>query len=375
MPQILAWAQDPWSFWYQDPLRFAFVSGAALTAVTALFGGRIELLGSSKASLPAPIANDAGLSAIPAPKIELGAGLVRAAAISDETAAGAVTRAPTLAEVAGAVAALRLAPTDAKASVAAARASTVESIAAVMGVTRVSAEVVVAALGLAHAAVESAAGSQSALRLDVESLGALNASARVSLELVSSATTAVLAKSLIALEWLGGVQAGFGADLEWEQFPLHPDPRFVIQVARRLLAAAISRRVSAATISSRATASYLRLPMPQGPDFSEMDVGETVMLAIDFARWLQSGETITSISGVTLVNYDPAGGTAYLTAVGSPGVGTAPLSMGGSGTVNAAVLQAVQGANDGVARMTATITTSLGNVYVGWAHQSVGTPD
>lgn len=276
LSQLLAWAQDPWSFWYPDPFNFDYV-GSSVFAVTALFGGRIELLGSSKASLPAPIANDAGLSAIPAPKIELGAGLARAMAISGETVAGIATRASTPAEVAGAVAALRLAPIEAKASIAAARVAMVESIAAVTGVTRVAAEVSLAALGLARAAIESAAGSQSALRLDLESLGSLSTSAQVDLETVSSATTALLAQSLMALEWLGGVDVGYRADLELAQFPLRVDPGYVVQVARRVLVAAGKQRSFVATAPFPIRSRRLPFTPPASADFIVDENGNPIV--------------------------------------------------------------------------------------------------
>ena len=116
--------------------------------------------------------------------------------------------------------------------------------------------------------------------------------------------------------------------------------------------------------------------MPKGPDFSLMDVGETVTGAIDFSVWLQPGATITSIVSVTAVNYYPsAEGNSYLTLVGTPQIGTAAQSAGGSGTLNTAVLQQWAGIGAGTARITVTVETSDGQTLIGWAHQPVGQPN
>jgi hypothetical protein len=118
----------------------------------------------------------------------------------------------------------------------------------------------------------------------------------------------------------------------------------------------------------------LGLPIPQGPDFSVMDVGETVTGAIDFAKWLPSGVTIASIVSVTATNSYPGGGSSYVTLSGAAKIGTAPMAIGGSGVANAAVLQQWLGVAPGVARIAATITTSDGQTLIGWSHQPVGQP-
>lgn len=115
--------------------------------------------------------------------------------------------------------------------------------------------------------------------------------------------------------------------------------------------------------------------MPQGPDFSLMDVGETVTGAIDFSNWLESGVTIASIVSVAASNYLPSTGSAFLTLTGSPQIGSVPVAEGGSGIANTAVLQQWTGINPGTARITITITTSDGQTLIGWAHQSVGQPN
>jgi hypothetical protein len=101
-----------------------------------------------------------------------------------------------------------------------------------------------------------------------------------------------------------------------------------------------------------------------------------VIVAIDFANWLPTNVTISSITSVTVANYYPnlPGDPAYITTSGPPSTGTAPISEGGSGVANAAVLQKLIGAAAGTARVTATITTSDGQTLIGWAHQSVGVP-
>lgn len=115
--------------------------------------------------------------------------------------------------------------------------------------------------------------------------------------------------------------------------------------------------------------------MPQAPDFSPMDVGETITGAIDFGAWLDAGVSIASVVSVSVANYLPATGSAFITLTGSPLIGTVSTSEGGSGISNAAVLQQWVGANPGTARITITVTTSDGQTLIGWAHQPVGTPN
>lgn len=115
--------------------------------------------------------------------------------------------------------------------------------------------------------------------------------------------------------------------------------------------------------------------MPQSRDFSQMDVGETVTGWIDFDQWLAPGEIIASISSIAVANYQPPSGAAYVTLTGGFQIGTVPVSEGGSGVANAAVLQQWTGAAPGTARITATVVTSAGQTLTAWAHQPVGTPD
>lgn len=115
--------------------------------------------------------------------------------------------------------------------------------------------------------------------------------------------------------------------------------------------------------------------MPQAPDFSSMDVGETITGALDFGRWLDTGVTVTSVVSVVAANYLPPTGSAFVQTVGSSQIGTISVAEGGTGTASAGVLQQWQGLNVGVARVTIAVQTSDGQTLIAWAHQSVGTPD
>lgn len=140
--------------------------------------------------------------------------------------------------------------------------------------------------------------------------------------------------------------------------PLFANPRFVSALPRRKFI------------------SVLRITMPQGPDFSSMDVGETVTGAIDFSAWLPGGTTIASIVSVTAANYNArSGAPASVDLVGIAQIGAASMSEGGSGVADAAVLQQWTGLYPGVARITVAITTSDGQTLIGWAHQAVGQPN
>jgi hypothetical protein len=114
--------------------------------------------------------------------------------------------------------------------------------------------------------------------------------------------------------------------------------------------------------------------MPQGPDTSPMDIGEQVTAAIDFAKWLNPGVTIVSITSFIATNQSPSGGSAYVTASGAAQIGTAQPGVGGSGVASAAVLQLIVGVAVGIARLTATIVTSDGQTLIGWVHQEVRQP-
>jgi hypothetical protein len=142
----------------------------------------------------------------------------------------------------------------------------------------------------------------------------------------------------------------------------------------RLFSSIPDTRVVASVQANRRQATTLEVPVPQGPDFSIMDVGEIVTGGIDFGRWLGPSESITSVSSVIVENYNPSIGAAFITLVGSSQIGTIPTAQGGSGTVNAAVLQQWQGTNPGTARVTITVVTSANQTLKGWAHQPVGSP-
>jgi len=108
--------------------------------------------------------------------------------------------------------------------------------------------------------------------------------------------------------------------------------------------------------------------MPQGPDFSPMDVGEQPICAIDFAKWLSPGVTITSIVSFTAVP------SSIVTPVGLPVIGIASSYIGGSGVPGMAVIQIWKALAAGTALFTATIITSDGQTLSGWAHGTVQTP-
>lgn len=124
----------------------------------------------------------------------------------------------------------------------------------------------------------------------------------------------------------------------------------------------------------RITASTLPVNMPQGPDFSIMDVGETITGTMDFSRWLPAGVEIASVSSVTFVNL-PTGAPDFISLVGFPSIGVASLYAGGSGIPGTAVLQRWQGIAAGTVRVTFTIMTSDGQTLSGYAHQPIGTPN
>lgn len=113
--------------------------------------------------------------------------------------------------------------------------------------------------------------------------------------------------------------------------------------------------------------------MPQGPDFSPLDVGETVLGAMDFAKWLAPGVSIASVTSFTATNI-PVGGAPCVTPTGPANIGTAPPSLGGSGSKNTAVLQQWRGMVAGSVLFNCTIVTSDGQTLIGWAHGTVQAP-
>jgi hypothetical protein len=155
---------------------------------------------------------------------------------------------------------------------------------------------------------------------------------------------------------------------------LFVDPRFVAPVLGRLFFSQASQRAFGGALPLRLLASTLGLPMPQGPDLSQMDVGETITGAVDFAAWLPPGVTIAAIVSVVISNDQPPTGSPFATPVGGASIGTAAVAQGGSGITNAAVLQQWQGLLPGVIRITATIRTSDNQTLIGWVHQVIGQP-
>lgn len=238
----------------------------------------------------------------------------------------------------------------------------------------------IAVTGNAAVPIEITAGMRSDASADAESITGLQASSVVAVENLAKTQRDAAVQS----EVQGGVSvvAGSAVQIEvtrsfasftasiFEIFSrlslLRPDPRFV---------SLFLRRRTASLLAPRKTASLLGLPVPQGPDLSVMDVGETVNGSVDFSKWLPSGTTIASIVSVTVANYYPEGGSNYIELDGVPVIGTVPASLGGSGVANAAVLQQWTGLAPGIARVTATILTSDDQTLIGWVHQPVQDPD
>ena len=127
------------------------------------------------------------------------------------------------------------------------------------------------------------------------------------------------------------------------------------------------RFVSAAPF--RINVSSVGVSMPQGPFLSPMDVGETITGAIDFARWLPPGVTISSVDSVEIDNITSSD-IPLSSLVGSPAIGTASWLVGGSGQLNTAIFQQWQAVAVGQTRVTMTVLTSDGQTLSGWARQS-----
>jgi hypothetical protein len=145
----------------------------------------------------------------------------------------------------------------------------------------------------------------------------------------------------------------------------------VISIAGELVA--FGRSGSA--MPFRIMASLMERNLPYGPDFSPMDVGETITGWMDFYRWLQPGESIASVVSVQVSNSLPAGGSPYVMTVGAPAVGTAASNIGGSGQAGMAILQQWEGLAPGTVLVEITFTTSDGQTLSGWAHQPVIVPN
>jgi len=122
----------------------------------------------------------------------------------------------------------------------------------------------------------------------------------------------------------------------------------------------------------RINVSSVGVNMPQGPNLSPMNVGETITGWIDFARWLPQGTTIEAVTAVEIDSLISGGPFANL--IGSPAVGIAPRIIGGSGQLNTAVLQQWQAIAVGTIRVMMTILTSDGQTLQGYAHQQITMP-
>lgn len=125
-------------------------------------------------------------------------------------------------------------------------------------------------------------------------------------------------------------------------------------------------------LSPRRFSSMVTPPMPKGPDFSSMDVGEVVTGSVDFARWINpTGVSIAAILSVAVTDFFPENQAAPIALVGAPEVGTVPIGIGGSGIANMAVLQQWIGVSAGWADVQMTILTSDHQELTGWARQQV----
>ncbi|HEV2550801.1 MAG TPA: hypothetical protein VGU20_26045 [Stellaceae bacterium] len=310
LSQLLAWAADPWSFWYPD------YSDDALQ----LYVGKASSIILGYASSMAR-----GFAAVSAPK---GVGTLAASSKGNASSASLLTG---------------KAPGNA-------------SSAAIAAATLVGA-------GRGALTTQSTAVASGSLSAPV-GFGALVASS-----IAVARTMALLAQRLFAdPRFISLLPARTLASLM-------PKRQTASLLPSRKLASTMPPRKFASTMPRRKLASILGLAMPQGPDFSQMDVGETPTPALDFVNWLTPGATLASITSVVITNYSPTGGAAFVTASGSPQIGTAPAALGGSGTANTAVLQKLTGVNPGTARITITVVTSDGQTLIGWAHQPVGQPD
>jgi hypothetical protein len=112
-----------------------------------------------------------------------------------------------------------------------------------------------------------------------------------------------------------------------------------------------------------------RPTMPQGLDFSVIDVGEIITGTFDFAPWLGIGVTVLSVTSVACA-VSPTSTTQDTGAagrlVGPPSLGVSPSSN----LANQAVLQQWGNMVAGVTyRIAATVLTSDNQTLILWAHQ------
>lgn len=129
--------------------------------------------------------------------------------------------------------------------------------------------------------------------------------------------------------------------------PLRTDPRFVTRVQRVIV-----------TVS--------RDFMPQGNNFSPIDVSEVITGTFDFGPWLPAGTTIQSVENVSCaaVYGTDAGAAARL--IGTPVIGVSPLT----GNAASALLQQWGTMIADVTYvMVATVNTSDGQQLTLWAYQ------
>ncbi|MGC2393841.1 MAG: LamG-like jellyroll fold domain-containing protein [Methylovirgula sp.] len=389
--EILQLHLDPYCFliFPEDEIFVEWVgSSAALYAVTALWAPALEFRGAVASKANAGAESGAGTT----PQFHARAELLARTLGFDEVADEAL----------GFLRLSTAAVAETLAGIAARGQARSESEASARSIVRLAAELLSSARGEEATAAELGAGVLKTGYAGLESLGSVRPNTSGIAELligvsesnfssVESAAsvegaqrgayelTREVGEHLGALaEIIAGVRTDAAVRIELFTLTtliLQVDPRFLSAPTFRKFASRLRRRIQASSAATRTFTSKLRLPMPQGPDFSAMDIGETVTGAIDFAAWIPSGVSIASISSVVASNYYPAGGAAYVTLVGSARIGTSPISIGGSGVGNAAILQQWMGVNSGIARITVTVVTSDGQILVGWAHQKVGQPN
>lgn len=141
------------------------------------------------------------------------------------------------------------------------------------------------------------------------------------------------------------------------------DPRFITAARPRSLVSTPLQR------SLVTTPRVMGVHLPQGPDFSTMDIGEQPNNTFDFGPWLPAGVTIASVTSVTITAY--SGIDPCVSKVGSNSIVSSPST----GAASAAVLQQFKGLAVGIASLAALIVTSDGQTLNLWANQQVQTAD
>jgi len=145
-----------------------------------------------------------------------------------------------------------------------------------------------------------------------------------------------------------------------------------LSAARRFYTTPLGRSLTLAS-PARSLVRAVGLSMPQLPDFSVIDVGETPTFGMDFSAWLTSGVTLSAITSFTVTNLFP-GAENFAEVIGTPAIGTIPISKGGSGVANVGILFQLQANAYGKVRVTAAFSTSDEQKLIGWAYVPIEQP-